>query len=163
MKALFFLLSFGFTALSFASCNPDEAKTEASVSAPAASYGEAIQTDQARDLKDLIASYDQIKGKPVQMKAMVTNVCRTKGCWMSLSSTTDEEVRVKFKDYGFFVPISLIGKEVLVEGDLERKEVSAKLLAHYKEDAGASKEQIAAVQGPAYEYTFTAKGVVVKN
>ncbi len=163
MKTFLLILSFTFSALSFATCNPDEVKAEAPIVAPAASYGEAIKTDQARDLKDLIASYDEVKGKPVQMKAMVSNVCRTKGCWMSLSSTTDEEVRVKFKDYGFFVPISLIGKEVLVEGELERKEVSAKLLAHYKEDAGSSKEEIAAVQGPAYEYTFTAKGVVVKN
>ena len=74
---------------------------------------------------------------------------------------TKSGLRVKFEDYKFFVPMSLIGKKVWLDGTMERKELSISDTRHYLEDAGASKEEIAAVTKPSFEYHFTAKGVKV--
>ena len=57
------------------------------------------------------------------MEANVEKVCTKKGCWMTLQGA-DKTFRVKFKDYQFFVPLSLIGKKVWVEGLVHRKKVS---------------------------------------
>ncbi len=44
-------------------------------------------------------------------EGVVTDVCSKKGCWMKIK-TSNGVKKVSFKDYGFFVPTSLIGKSV---------------------------------------------------
>ena len=67
----------------------------------------------------------------------------------------------RFKDYGFFVPLSLVGKKVWVDGKISRKKLSVKDARHYLEDAGAPKEEINAITRPVFEHHFIAKGVKV--
>lgn len=161
MKTTLFLLALLSTPV-MATCNPDEKAAHAPKVEESEAYGAQIELkEQAPELGEVIASYERYENQPIQMEAKVINVCQTKGCWMALSSNTKEEVRVRFKDYGFFVPISLVGKTVRVEGELKREQISEKLAKHFKEDAGASQSEIEAVQGPVYEYTFTASGVRV--
>jgi len=85
---------------------------------------------------------------------------KAKGCWMTLQGS-DKTFRVKFHEYSYFVPLSLTGKKVWVEGKVERKELSIEDTRHYLEDAGASKKEIAAVTKPSFEYNIIAKGVKV--
>ena len=68
---------------------------------------------------------------------------------------------VKFKDYGFFMPLDIVGKEVVLDGEASVKEVSVKQLKHYAEDAGKTKEEIAKIKEPKKELQFVAKGVLV--
>lgn len=96
--------------------------------------------------------------KPVVVTGMVTDVCSAKGCWMMLKDGK-HEIRVKFKDYGFFVPSSLKGKKVHLQGILKQVVVTEADRRHYAEDAGASKQEIAAIKGDSIEYTFEATGV----
>ena len=42
---------------------------------------------------------DSINSK---MIAKVNDVCQAKGCWMKLDLEDENEVMVKFKDYGFY-------------------------------------------------------------
>jgi hypothetical protein len=65
-----------------------------------------------------------------------------------------EPMRVTFKDYGFFVPVSLMGKKVLMEGQLIEKEVSVKDLRHFAKDAGATKEEIKKITTAKNEWQF---------
>jgi hypothetical protein len=92
----------------------------------------------------------------------VVSVCQEKGCWMKVEKTNGEMVMVKFKDYGFFMPKNIIGKEVVLDGEASIKETSVKQLKHYAEDAGKSKEEIAKIKEPKKELIFVAKGVLVQ-
>ena len=93
----------------------------------------------------------------------VNSVCKMKGCWMNLEIPGDEDVSVKFKDYGFFVPKDIEGKQVVVEGKAFLKEVSVKDQQHFAEDAGKSAQEIAAITEPKQELAFLANGVLLKQ
>ncbi len=91
----------------------------------------------------------------------VVEVCQEKGCWMKIERSNGEKLMVKFKDYGFFMPKNIIGKEVELDGEATIKEVSVKQQRHYAQDAGKTKEEIEKIKEPKKELQFVAKGVLV--
>ncbi|SFZ93927.1 protein of unknown function [Flaviramulus basaltis] len=131
-----------------------------------ASFGNEIIADDAIVSTSMTEHYktmnigDSINSK---MIAKVNNVCQAKGCWMTLNLEDGNEVMVKFKDYGFFVPKDIAGKEVVINGKAFVNEVSIDEQRHYAEDAGKSKEEIAQIIKPKKTYSFEADGVLVKQ
>jgi hypothetical protein len=115
----------------------------------------AISISQA---SDQIKEKDKFTGK---VKGKVTSVCQEKGCWMMVARDNGEPVMVKFKDYGFFMPKDIVGKEVVLDGEATIKQTSVKQLKHYASDAGKSKEEIEKIKEPKKEIIFVAKGVLV--
>ncbi len=92
----------------------------------------------------------------------VTDVCQKKGCWMTLQPTKNTTpVSVRFKDYSFFMPKTLAGNKVIVEGVATKKMVSVEDLRHYAEDAGKSAAEIAMITEPKAEIELMATGVRV--
>jgi hypothetical protein len=91
----------------------------------------------------------------------VVEVCQERGCWMKVEKPGGETLMVKFKDYGFFMPKDIVGKEVVLDGTASVKETSVKQLQHYAKDAGKSKEEIAKIKKPKKEVQFVANGVLV--
>ena len=91
----------------------------------------------------------------------VLEVCQEKGCWMKVEKPGGETLMVKFKDYGFFMPKDIVGKEVVLDGQATLKETSVKQLKHYAQDAGKSKEEIEKIKKPKKEVQFVASGVLV--
>ncbi|MFT4022287.1 MAG: DUF4920 domain-containing protein [Flavihumibacter sp.] len=83
------------------------------------------------------------------------------GCWMKLETGQGEPIMVKFKDYGFFMPKDIGGKEVVLDGEATVTETPVKQLKHYAKDAGKSKEEIAKIKSPKKETVFVANGVLV--
>ena len=71
------------------------------------------------------------------------------------------EMRVTFKDYAFFMPKDLAGKHVVVDGYAYVENTPVDVLRHYAEDAGKSKEEIAAITEPKREVSFEAFGVII--
>ena len=116
------------------------------------SYGGAV-SDAVEPVHISEAIKKEIVDKPIVVTAEVVDVCSAKGCWLSLKDG-DSEVRVTFKDYGFFVPSSLKGRTVKVQGVLREEVISEADRRHYAEDAGASNEEIAAITGDVKEFTF---------
>ncbi len=49
---------------------------------------------------------------------------------------------------GRLIPVDAVGKFAFIEGRLNIVEISEQEARHYKEDAGASKEEIAKIVGP---------------
>ena len=82
---------------------------------------------------------------------------------MQLPAGMDQTVMVRFKDYGFFMPLNSDGKEVIVEGKAFVRETSVDELKHYAEDAGKSKEEIAKITEPERTLSFEAIGVLMKK
>jgi hypothetical protein len=103
---------------------------------------------------------DSINSK---MSAKVISVCQAKGCWMTLNLENGNEVMVKFKDYGFFMPKDIAGKEVIINGKAFVNEVSVDELRHYAEDAGKTDEEIESITEPKKTFSFEADGVLLKQ
>lgn len=126
-------------------------------------FGESITTDNAKPLASLI---DQVTEDTmnVTVTGMINEVCQAKGCWMTLEDDgSNESVFIKFKDYGFFVPLKAGGKKAVVRGKLYASITPVDELRHYAEDKGASKEEIAAITEPEKEIKMMADGVVIYN
>jgi hypothetical protein len=68
---------------------------------------------------------------------------------------------VKFKDYGFFVPRDIAGREVVVNGIAFVGEMSIEDQQHYAKDAGKTAEEIAAIGSIRKAYGFEADGVLI--
>ena len=80
---------------------------------------------------------------------------------MKVEKSDGETMMVKFKDYKFFMPKDIVGKEVVLDGEASIKEVPVKQLQHYAKDAGKSEEEIKKIKEPKKELQFVAKGVLV--
>lgn len=74
----------------------------------------------------------------------------------------NDEIFVKFKDYGFFVPLNCEGRTAVMEGWAYKDVQSVEELKHYAFDAGKTQEEIDSITEPEVTYTFLADGVVLK-
>ncbi|WP_223033113.1 DUF4920 domain-containing protein [Hanstruepera marina] len=167
MKNIFSLLLLAFIIVS---CKNNEQKTEletVEVETPEiayASFGDKIEADNAVDASVMAEKFKAMQvGDSVSSKmvAKVDEVCQAKGCWMRLDLGNDEQVMVKFKDYGFFMPKNIAGKEVIINGKAFVEETPVEELRHFAEDAGKSEEEIAAITEPKRTYSFLADGVLL--
>ena len=127
-------------------------------------YGEKITSNNISDfvkVKNLTENQAEVETK---IEGTILSTCPKKGCWMTLpAGNLDETIMVRFKDYGFFMPLDAAGKEVIVAGKAFVNEVSVADLKHYAEDAGKSPEEIANISEPVMEFAFEANGVLLKK
>ncbi|SFB76415.1 protein of unknown function [Flagellimonas taeanensis] len=98
-----------------------------------------------------------------QIMGEVTEVCQAKGCWMKVKLDSEDEVFVRFKDYGFFVPKDAAGKKVVMNGAAFLEEMSVEDQKHYAEDEGASEDELAQITAPKRTLRFEADGVLIGN
>ncbi|MAU16670.1 MAG: DUF4920 domain-containing protein [Muricauda sp.] len=99
----------------------------------------------------------------IQMIGEIKEVCQNKGCWMKVKLESDDEVFVRFKDYGFFVPKDAAGKKVVMNGAAFLEEMSVEDQKHYAEDEGASEDELAQITAPKQTLRFEADGVLIAN
>ncbi len=167
MKKIVFLLAFGVVLFSCKNEtktteeNAEEVKKELAY----ASFGMEINDADALSSERMMEHYKGLKAGdtvPAKMKAKIVDVCSKKGCWMTLDMDGENEVMVRFKDYGFFMPLNAEGN-VVVNGKAFVTETSVDELRHYAEDAGKSEEEIAAITEPKFEYRFEADGVLLEQ
>lgn len=126
-------------------------------------YGDGIKAKTYVTYDDMFAQLNTKDTVDLTVRAKVDEVCQAKGCWMTLSADGHEAMMVRFKDYGFFVPKDIGGKEVIIEGQAFATEVSVAELRHYAEDAGKSEEEIMKITEPEKQFAFLASGVRVLN
>lgn len=107
--------------------------------------------------KSLLASHNA----DFKVKGTVASACQVKGCWMKVKMPSGKLMHVTFKDYGFFVPKDIAGKEVIFEGYAYNDTLSVEELRHYAEDDGKSEKEIAAITKPEVTYLFNATGVLI--
>lgn len=152
--------------LTFSCKNDKTTTTEQEAEAIAyASFGDEIKADGALTAADMSEKFKALAiGDTINAKvtASINEVCSNKGCWMKLDLGDGEEMMVRFKDYGFFVPLNAEG-EVIVNGKAFISETSVDQLRHYAEDAGKSKEEIEAITQPERTLSFEADGVLLKQ
>lgn len=130
-----------------------------------ASFGDEIKADNALTAQQMAEKYSALQvGDTIQAKvaASINEVCSKKGCWMKLDLGNDDEIMVRFKDYGFFMPLNAEG-DVIINGKAYITETSVEELRHYAEDAGKSTEEIEAITEPEKTFAFEADGVLLKQ
>ncbi len=121
--------------------------------------GEGTSTAEISKIYSAMAATDTV---PAKFAAKVVEVCQAKGCWMKLELADGQQTMVRFKNYGFFVPKDIIGKEVIVNGMAFVQEMSADDQQHYALDAGKPGVEIAKITKPKMTYGFEADGVLLK-
>lgn len=102
-----------------------------------------------------------VKAVPTKLEGTVSDVCVKAGCWLKVAANDGKEIFIS-TDHKFFVPKDIVGKTVVVDGHAYMTEQSVEELRHYKEDAGASAEEIAAITEPEPAYTVLARGIIIK-
>ncbi len=154
MKAFIFIIASFFTLASFGQIKK---------AGKGVTYGSKITAANAVEvniLEEKLVSNSSFSGK---VKGTVVSVCQEKGCWMKLDQTDGDGIMIRFKDYKFFVPKNISGKEVVLEGVAKVTTTSVEMLKHYAEDAGKSKAEIDKITEPKKEIEFIASGVLVLN
>jgi Domain of unknown function (DUF4920) len=126
------------------------------------SFGAAVTAEGAIASADLLAKLKKTDSIRVKVKGEINSCCQAKGCWMKMPLTASQEMTVKFKDYGFFVPKNAAGKPAVIDGWAYKELVSVDELKHFAEDAGESKEAIAKITKPEERVTFMADGVLIE-
>ena len=161
-KIVLILIAVGF----IYACKNEKKEDVSSVEVHAyASFGEKIDSEYALSATEISEMYKTLAiGDTLMTKvsARINEVCSKKGCWMKLDLGDDKEVMVRFKDYGFFMPLDAKG-DVIINGKAYVTEVSVDDLRHYAEDAGKSKEEINAIMASEKAFAFEAHGVLLKE
>lgn len=125
-------------------------------------YGDTtINTEDAISANELMKLLEKNDSVETKFRAKINDVCQKKGCWMRVS-LGESQMRVKFKDYGFFVPFNSDGHEAVMQGWAYKDTISVQELRHLAKDAEASQEEIDAITEPEVEYTFMASGVIIE-
>ena len=83
-------------------------------------YGEALTEGlEPTPIADILADPDAWVGKKVQIEGKISGVCAHQGCWIDITSTEDETLRVKVDDGVIVFPQESVGHEAIAEGEVE--------------------------------------------
>ncbi len=126
-------------------------------------YGEKIDAEgiiSTDELMKKLESQDEVECK---FSGVINETCVKKGCWMTLNIGTEDEMRVRFKEYGFFVPTEgQSGKKAVMRGFAKKETTSVEDLRHYAEDGGMSRaEAEEKYTEPEVSIGFMADGVII--
>ena len=166
LKNLIFCAAVLFAA---AACsNKDCCKTkpaDGTTAAPAANdgkhFGAMTTPDGAMAYSDFVKKMTS-DSMPAKILGKIDHVCQVKGCWMDFVSDDPAapKMKVKFKDYAFFMPLDCAGKKAVVDGYAYTQTTSVEELKHLAGDAGQPQSEIDAIKEPKKELRFMANGVV---
>ena len=131
-----------------------------SLLAAAGKFGAPLGDSSKVALADLVKDPAAWSGMTVKTEGVVSTVCQEKGCWMTLKSS-DQSVRVTFKDYGFFVPKDSAGATAVMEGIFNVKTIPEATAKHYASEAPGGKPD--AINGDQKELSLVASGVELER
>ncbi len=160
------LLASLFFSLIISSCNQKAAAPEEETLVETVEleiYGDStITPDGAISATELIAAMEGKDSIMVKVKGEIQECCQQKGCWMDVDMGNGKSMTVRFKDYGFFVPMNSAGRMAILDGMAKVDTQSVDWLRHKAMDAGSSDEEIAAITEPVVSVTFLANGVILE-
>ncbi len=124
-------------------------------------FGSDIRGEEAIPVARLLGNPGVWDGRTVLVEGPVAAVCQKKGCWMTMRDG-ERDMRIRFKDYGFFVPKDCSGRTARIEGVFSVQEIPVEEARHYLEDAGRG-EEASGITEPQKQLTLLASGVQLKN
>lgn len=161
------ILSIILIGVAIVACKKEETKVVAQEATEKfQSFGDSISAEGAITKEELFAKFENLKeGDTVEVKfrSEIKDVCQKKGCWMNMDLSNDKNTFVRFKDYGFFMPLNAAGSEAIVNGKAFISVETVDELKHYAKDAGKSQEAIDSITEPKVSYSFLSNGVLIKE
>ena len=131
-------------------------------SSHAKTYGDAITPDGAISTADFMKAMSGTDSLAAKVECEIITSCTKKGCWMDVKLPEGGVMKVRFRDYGFFVPTKgLEGRQAVLQGYATKETTDVATLRHYAEDAGKSKEEIEKITTPEESLFFLADGVLI--
>lgn len=131
-----------------------------------ASFGSKFSEKNVLTQEQMMKRYATLKKGDtisVKFKSKIKDVCKKKGCWMKMDLADSKESFVRFKDYGFFVPLNADNSDAIVSGRAFIDVISVDELKHYAKDGGKSQEEIDKISAPKVTYAFEADGVMIQK
>ena len=152
MRAIRFALPFLTVALASATL-PAQSPVDSAV----VFRGAPVPTGAAIAVPKLLSGARTYTDRSVIVEGVITNACTEKGCWMQVApSETESGMRVSFKDYGFFIPQTMVGRRARMAG-VTKVTTHSKAAADHLMAEGATLHRNA--DGTATEVQFVASGV----
>ena len=161
------ILSIVLIVVAIVACKKEETKGIAAIARENfKSFGDSISADDAITKEELFEKFENLKeGDTLEVKfrSQIIDVCQKKGCWMNMDVSNDKNTFVRFKDYGFFMPLNAAGSEAIVNGKAYISVETVDELKHYAKDAGKSQAAIDSITEPEVSYSFLSNGVLIKE
>ncbi|MCA9523358.1 MAG: DUF4920 domain-containing protein [Myxococcales bacterium] len=121
-------------------------------------YGLPVKTRlRTVELAELMRDPASFAADRLEIRGVVQDVCRKKGCWLLLKSGK-HVMRVRFVRYSFFVPTNSKGYGVTVYGRAKVTMIPERLARHYAEESG-DPQKAKTIKGPQKTVVFTADWV----
>ena len=150
----------------FVSCNSGNEKS-GSIAPPhperEGEYGAKISDENPVTGEELIHMMNNSDSVYVTFNSEILAACQVSGCWMDLDLSNNQQIKVTFKNYDFFIPMDSKGKTATIEGIAKKEIITVDLLKHYAKDEGKSQEEIDAITEPEMSYIFEAVGVIIED
>lgn len=162
MKNILFILT--VVAFLLSACGGTDVQDTTQETNQPQQFGEKTTLDDAIPFAELTTQMGSRDSLQTKIVGTVESVCQKKGCWVNIVSDDvqdGQEMFVKFKDYGFFLPKDIAGRKVVLDGFAFREVTPVDELRHYAEDEGKSAEEIAMITEPQEELKFMAAGVLL--
>jgi hypothetical protein len=161
------IVSMAFAFFSLIACKKaEEAPVAEVIPEKFQSFGDSISVEGVISKEALLAKFETLKeGDTINVKfrSKIKDVCQKKGCWMNVALNDDKNTFVRFKDYGFFMPLNAAGSEAILDGNAFISTESVDELKHYAKDAGKSQAAIDSIIAPKTSYSFLSHGVLIKQ
>ena len=173
-------LSFILVLVLFISCSQKEAEQEMTLEQskqsemaamqkedPVGLYGKGITLKEQTLVSTIMESPEKYEGKQVLLSGTIVEVCPKRGCWVDLSGDKEfEKIKVKVKDGEIVFPLSAKGSEALVEGIVEKldltKDQATRYQAHQAEEKGIEFDSTS-VTGPMTIWRIKGLGAEIKS
>ena len=161
----------GVLIISLVSCKNDKQKITVEVidkqEVSYISFGDKISDSDVISKNEMAKKFENLKpGDTIDVKfsTSINEVCKKKGCWMNVDlGDESQDALVKFKDYGFFMPLNSDNREVIVQGKAFVETTSVEELRHLAKDGGKSKEEIEKITEPKHSLSLVSDGVLMKK
>lgn len=140
--------------------------TDAAAS-PGDTYGEALTLTEVTPISTILDAPEEWLGERVLVEGQVVAVCESRGCWVDIASDREyEKIQIKVDDGVITFPLSMRGRSALVEGTVEKLELTheqalAAAEARAKEHGEAFDPST--VTGPETTYRIRGIGAVVRD
>ena len=119
-------------------------------------FGAGVTLEHTTPLAEITTHPERHTESPVLVEGRITDLCMKKGCWTVLT-VGEAAMRVRFHDYGFFLPKDAMGVRAQVEGVAEVRTLSVREARHYAAESREGDPD--AIEGPQREVGFVATGV----
>ena len=119
-------------------------------------FGAGIQLSETTPLEAVMSEPSRYSEKPILLEGRITDLCMKKGCWTVITDG-ERALRVRFQDYGFFLPQGELGAKALVEGVAEERTLSKRQARHLASESRDGKPE--EIDGPQKVIGFVATGV----